>query len=244
MKGGSLFRLAVWSMLGIALLCGLGVWQLVRLGEKRQYLAHLEERMQAQPMPLAQILARAEAGEDIEFLKAEASGSYAGGDLYKQTTFDAGPGWEVLTPFRTSDGIVVLVDRGAIPSDMRGPASQAPAGALTLQGVVRLRNRGQGFFDPENDPDAATWYWWDVPAMLGSLKIEADAKVAPFVLQALPQPGAPRYPVVENLETGIPNNHLQYALTWFALAICLAVVAGLLARRQLRDALEDGPRAD
>ena len=67
--------------------------------------------------------------------------------------------------------------------------------------------------------------------MLGTLQIAPTDKVAPFVLQQLPEAGAPRYPVSEDLSAGIPNNHLQYAITWFSLAACLAIIAGLLARK-------------
>lgn len=235
MRQGNLFGLAVWSLLGVVLLCAMGVWQLFRLGEKRDYLAHLEERIAAAPIPLADVLARNEAGEDAEFLKAEVSGSFSGSTLYKQATYKGGPGWQVLTPFRSTDGIVVLIDRGVIPADMRQTSPGPPQSVTRLQGVVRMHDRGQGIFDPENDAASATWYWWDVPAMLGSLKIDADLKVAPFILQALPGGEGERFPVAENLDAGIPNNHLQYALTWFALAMCLAAVAGLLGWRQVRD---------
>lgn len=238
MKKTGLFGLAAWSLFGFALLCGLGVWQLVRLQEKTAYLAALDARLVAPPTTLTQAMQRLEAGDDIEFLKIEAEGTYTGEPLYKQATFEGGPGWLALSPFRSKEGVVVLVDRGTVPASMRGDASLAAGTDARITGVVRMHARGQGFFDPENDPASNNWYWWDVPAMLGTLSISQADEVAPFVLQALPQAGAPRLPVAENLNAVIPNNHLQYALTWFTLALCLAIVAGLLFRRELRRSLD------
>lgn len=233
MKRTSLFWLFFWSALGLSILCGLGIWQLVRLAEKREYLAELDQRIAAPPISLAEALRRSQAGEDAEFLKLSATGKFAPASLYKQATFKGGPGWQVLTLFTSDDGIAVLVDRGTIPEALRQVQPQPAEQPATVIGVVRRHDRGQGFFDPENDPASATWYWWDLPAMLGSQTIAPEARVAPFVLQALPQAGGAPLPVPENLDAGIPNNHLNYALTWFALALCLAVIAGMLARREI-----------
>ena len=112
MERRGLFSLLVWTGIGISLLVALGSWQLLRLSEKKSYLASLDERVAAAPISLAEVLAKYEAGSDIEFLKVSASGSYFAPQLFKQSTLKGGPGFEVLTPFRTADGITVLVDRG------------------------------------------------------------------------------------------------------------------------------------
>jgi surfeit locus 1 family protein len=182
-------------------------------------------------VPLAEALRRSLAGEDVEFLKASATGRFSSSNLYKQATYGGGPGWQVLTLFTSDDGIAVLVDRGKIAAALRDRLP--PPAALMVTGAIRAHDRGQGFFDPENDSAEGSWYWWDVPAMLGSQSIPAETQVAPFILQALPDAGSPPPPEAEDLAAGIPNNHLNYALTWFALALCLAAIAGLLARREI-----------
>lgn len=231
MKKAGFVSLLVWTSIGVAILLGLGTWQLFRLSEKTAYLAQLDERVRAAPVTLQDALARSEAGDDIEFLKVSTTGSYFEPSLFKQATLKGGPGWEVITPFKSSDNVVVLIDRGTIPADLRSTPAPANTAAETVEAVIRRHDHAQGFFDPENDAATETWYWWDVPAMLGTLHIAADDKVAPFILQRLPEAGAPPYPVAEDLAAGIPNNHLQYAITWFALAACLLVIAGLRARR-------------
>ncbi len=94
--------------------------------------------------------------------------------------------------------------------------------------------QSRGPLTPDNDPEANIWYWWDVPAMLAFAHIGTDARAAPFVLHLVPDDvkGLPR-PVA--VDASLTNNHLQYALTWFALAFLLIVMSGLPIRQTLRE---------
>jgi surfeit locus 1 family protein len=222
------------SALGIAVLCGLGVWQLQRLASKEALLAEIAHRAEARPITLAAALAAHDNGENIDFVKVAARGSYLSSKTkFMIQTFDAGPGWQVVTPFRSSDGIVVLVDRGVVPEAMRTTVA-TPAGPVELLGLVRRHGAARSPFTPDNDDAANIWYWWDVPAMLALSDIPADLKVAPFVLQLLPVPGGAAFPRPQRPNGSLRNNHLQYAITWFALALVLGVVAVLYVRGQMK----------
>ena len=98
--------------------------------------------------------------------------------------------------------------------------------------MVRAHGHERGFFDPDNDADGNLWYWWDVPAMLSSVAIAPDMQVAPFILQELPGSDPNRFPRPAGPEAQLRNNHLQYAMTWFAFAVTLLVIAGLFIRKQ------------
>jgi surfeit locus 1 family protein len=213
--------------LGIVILCGLGAWQLNRLAEKRELLEALDQKALAAPISLAEALAQAAS----EFTAVKAKGQFNHAtELRKQATFDGGPGWQIITPFTSNDGISVLVDRGTIP-DRFVSDSEFAASRADITGIIRFHGAGQGIFDPENDEQGNRWYWWDVPAMQAAAQFPANSKTAPFILQLVPQAGQAGYPVAAAPDTGIRNNHLQYAITWFALAAVLAVFAVLLARR-------------
>ena len=103
-----------------------------------------------------------------------------------------------------------------------------------MTGILRRHVGSRGPFTPDNDPEANIWYWWDIPAMLASAHVGDDAGVAPFALHLLPDDdkAVPR-PVA--IDSGLTNNHLQYALTWFALALILIVMSGLLIRQTMRN---------
>ena len=226
----------LWAGLGIAVLIGLGTWQLLRLAEKQALLTEIAQRTMAQPISLSEVLVRREKGVDTEFVAVKVKGSFDHqSERHKLASFEGSPGWEIITPFTTDEGIAALVDRGVVSSDLQN-ASKRPEAAppVELIAVIRSHNNARGFFDPENDVDGNIWYWWDVPAMLSSVTIAPDMKVAPFVLQARPGDDPKKFPRAPKPDAQLRNNHLQYAITWFALAFVLFVIAGLFVRKQMR----------
>ena len=203
------------TLLGLGILCGLGTWQLKRLAWKNALIATLTDRMEQDPVPLAEALKRLSEHQDIEYLKVYATGELdAAHPLYKQTVFYGQGGWEGLAPYRSADGTEVLVDLGA--TDEYG---LVPKPVPELQGVIRMHNQGRGFFDNANSPENNMWFWWDLPAMQKAAGMKEAA--APIILQALANESGfqPSPPKVE-----LHNNHLGYAITWFGLALALAGV--------------------
>jgi surfeit locus 1 family protein len=147
-------------------------------------------------------------------------------DLRKIASFRGSAGYELIAPFLTSDNIVILVDRGTIPYDASdgtySPASLAPA---TVTGILRAHDKGQGYFDGDNDAEGNQWIWWDIPAMLGAVPVPADATVSRLILQRLPDESLTLPPIISAPKAELRNNHLGYAITWFGLAAALLVVA-------------------
>jgi surfeit locus 1 family protein len=204
------------TVLGLAILCGLGTWQLKRLAWKNALIATLTDRMEQDPVPLAEALKRLEDNQDIEYTKVYATGELnAAYTLYKQTVFYGQGGWEGLAPYRTTDGAEVLVDLGA--TDEHG---LVPKPVPELQGVIRMHNQGRGYFDNANSPEGNAWFWWDLSAMQKAAGMKEGSP--PIILQALANESGfqPSPPTVE-----LRNNHLGYAITWFGLALALAGVA-------------------
>jgi surfeit locus 1 family protein len=235
---GRVWQILIATVLGVALLVGLGVWQLHRLQWKEALIAERDSRLAAAPVTLERAVQDFDAGRSVEFLKVEVTGVFqSDAELFLLTTEGGTPGFEVVTPLMSRDGIVILADRGFIPESLKDPAKRPesrPSGEMTVSGVLRRHVQSRGPFTPDNDPEANIWYWWDIPAMLAFAHIAADARVAPFVLHLLPDNGRglPR-PVA--VDASLTNNHLQYALTWFALAFLLIVMSGLLIRQTLRE---------
>ena len=141
------------------------------------------------------------------------------------STFQGGQGWTIITPVVTADGYAVIVDRGRLPGQVLEHFDR-PEGDLAFEGVVRTYRRGKGMFDPENDPKANLWYWWDVPAMLAASRLPEGLKPFPYVVQLLPAASASDFPRPEEPKANLTNNHLGYAITWFGLALTLLAVAG------------------
>lgn len=222
----------IWPVLlataiGLAILVTLGVWQVQRLAWKEGLLAQLAANAAAPAIGLAEAADRAARGEDIEFLRVAFNATYRHDATMKMiASYDRGQGWTIITPALTPDGFAVIVDRGLIPGD-RLDSFDKPEGPVRVEGVIRTHARGKGYFDPDNDPKANLWYWWDVPAIQAASGLAAGAKPFPDVVQLLPSAAAGgAFPRPQEPKANLANNHLGYAITWFGLAATLLGVAG------------------
>ena len=135
-----------------------------------------------------------------------------------------GPGFWVLTPFRCDDGSTVLVNRGFVPVRTVRPAESQH---LSVTGLLRMSERDKPLFR-NNDPRAGRWYTRHVQAIAAAREL---GPVAPYFVD---QDAAPA--TVENAPLGgltmitFSNNHLVYAITWFALSLLAAAGCVLIAR--------------
>ena len=133
---------------------------------------------------------------------------------------------QIVTPLRLDDGRIVLFDRGWVPSEQKEGASRAAgqlAGKVELTGVVR-RSQIQRQFAPDNVPDKNVWFHVDVPLMRVLAGGKPDPVLDTFFLEADATPNPGGVPIGGQTRLDIPNDHLQYAITWFAIALSLAGV--------------------
>jgi surfeit locus 1 family protein len=222
------------AALAIGLLCALGIWQLQRLAVKTALLNRIDTRIHAPAVPLPDETEwpRLQAG-DYEYRHVTLSGSY---DHDKEALVfrpSAGViGYLVLTPLKMASGAVVIINRGFVPSDKKEPASrilgQTP-GTVRLTGLMRPPE-ARNFFTPADSPAQGIWFSRDPLAMA---QAKGLSRSAPFSvdLDATPIPGG--LPRGGATIVAIPNNHLEYALTWFGLAAILAAfVAAAYRERQ------------
>ena len=227
----SLFWPSFWAALGVLLLLGLATWQVQRLHWKEGLIAERQAGLHAAPMPLPSSLAAARA---LEFHPVTAEGEFLNAqelDLHAQS-LRGEQGFHIVTPLRLADGAILLVDRGFVPTDREAPATRAagePQGRVRVTGLLRLPE-GKGWFTPENEPQRNSWFWIDLPAMA---KAAGVAPVLPFYVDADATPNPGGWPKGGQTITDLPNNHLQYAITWYALALALIVIYIRFARRRL-----------
>jgi len=231
------WQVLIAAAIGCALLLGLGLWQLQRLETKQALIRQMEERRALPPVSLNQALDTAETSGEVDYLPIAARGRFADREILMLTPFEGSPGWRVLTPFVSDQGIFVLVDRGVIPDRLRDAGKErVPAGDQDILGYALWHRAGQGLFDPENHVTRNKWFWWDVPAMLATAGNTEGLRTAPFILHLEAKPGDKSFPQPIPPGDTLRNNHLQYALTWFALALVLALFAGLVIRSDLKQA--------
>ena len=213
----------------MAILLSLGTWQVQRLYWKEGLLAAIEQRSNTEPVSISAIDAAQDAGEAIEYQAAYATGRFRNdSERHFFATFNGQTGYYVYTPLELADGRYLFVNRGFVPYDLKEPASRPQSlleGEQRVTGLARARlSEKPSFMVPENDEAQNIFYWKDLDRMAASAGLPAD-KVLPFFLDAdaTPVPGGlPRGGVTV---IDLPNSHLQYAVTWYGLALALAGVS-------------------
>ncbi|MDQ0455096.1 SURF1 family protein [Rhizobium paknamense] len=235
------FKLAftiVLTLAAIAVLIGLGNWQMHRLAWKESLLAAIEERRHQPPETSEEIAAEVGSGAEIDYKAMTATGTFLNDkERHFLATRDGVPGYHVYTPLQLSDGTFLFVNRGFVPAEKKDPATRMGGqllGEQRITGLARARLAGRpSSLVPDNDPVKNIFYWKDLDAMAASTGLPQE-KVLPFFLDAGPEPVPGGLPVGGVTEIDLPNNHLQYALTWYGLAATLAVVSGLAFLRRKR----------
>jgi surfeit locus 1 family protein len=104
---------------------------------------------------------------------------------------------------------------------------------VTVTGIVRSPET-QTLFTPDNEPMVNRWFWRDLAGMARSMFPAGTTEVAPFFLEADKSEVPGGWPEGGQTRLEIPNNHLQYAITWFLLATVLLIVYGLYVRSLYR----------
>lgn len=227
--------LTVVTAAALAILISLGFWQVARLHWKEGLLARVHALRTAPPQPLAAVLRRARAGADVDYTRvvADCPDIETGPFVKLWAVPDARSGFRIITACRlegTPYGSI-LVDRGFIAQDDAAKLVPGQGARLTglIAGVLRSGDKAN-FVTPPNQPAQNLWYSRDVRAMARALGAAAPAPV--FLMLESPAPKGVG-PTPAPLPSEIPNNHLQYAITWFGLAAALAGVylASLWRRR-------------
>jgi surfeit locus 1 family protein len=224
--------LLVPAILAFVLLIGLGTWQIQRKAWKEGLIAALHSDLSAPPVALPPPAAWATLDRKAveyhrvrftaQFEHAKEALVFAAPSNFRPDV--EGPGYWVFTPARLADGSVVIVNRGFVPDSRKGPRSRPQgqtAGAIEIVGALRWPEE-RHWFTPSDEPAKNLWFASDPQAIAAAKGLDKGA-VAPFYVEqespvppgGLPKPG--------KLVVSLPDNHLQYALTWYGLALVLLI---------------------
>ncbi len=218
-------------LIALAILISLGTWQVERLHWKEGLLADIAERQVAAPVPLADIEAMAAASGDIEYRKVTATGRYVNNkERHFFATWRGQTGYYIYTPLELADGRALFVNRGFVPFENKEPEMRMQ-GQLTDQqtvtGLARQKLPGKpSWVVPDNDVAKNIFYWKDLDVMAESVGLD-KARVIPFFVDADSTPNPAGLPIGGVTQVDLPNDHLQYAFTWYGLAAVLVVVVAI-----------------
>ena len=236
---------AIFTLLMVALFIGLGVWQLQRRTEKHALIAALDERLAAEPVPLPPSSQwRMLTPDHDEFRRVTFVATYeqrldamvySSGSAVRPDI--SGPGTWAFIPARLPSGEIVAVNAGFVPNTMQDRATQDRAVAqlitnkpVTLTGYIRFPVAA-GVLTPDVEHAKRLWFTRDQIAMAQTLGwgdiapfyIDLEAPVPP---SGIPKPGP--------LSVQLKDDHMQYAITWFGLAIAVVIAFAVWARGRRR----------
>ena len=211
---------ALFGLIGAMILVGLGLWQMQRLDWKTALLAQLDGRLQAAPVAMP----ASPSEKADEFLAVAVDGTLLAGELHVLTSqTNRGPGYRVIQRLDLG-GRVILLDRGFIAQNLKDAARPVLSGQFT--GNLLWPDEIDTTFTPKPDLGANIWFARDLPAMAAHLGAD------PVLLVLRKSNETEQVVVPWPLDSAnVANNHFQYAMTWFSLAVIwLGMTAFLLWR--------------
>jgi cytochrome oxidase assembly protein ShyY1 len=239
----------IFTLILVVVFTGLGIWQLQRRVEKHALIAALDERLAAAPeaLPQPSQWAALRPASD-EFRRVTVTATYA--KLPDAMVFSSGsgvrddisgPGTWAFLPARLQGGETVVINAGFVQNTMQDRAQQDRAVAplitgepVKLTGYLRFAESA-GSLTPKEDPAKRLWFVRNHLAMANALGWgEGGKPVAPFYIDLespVPQSGVPK---PGPLKVNLKDDHMQYAITWFTLAVAVLIAFALWMRGQRR----------
>ncbi len=210
-----------FGLVGIAILVSLGIWQVKRLAWKEAALAQIEAQLSQDPVEIPH------SPDPVadKYRSVHASGRFDDNAVRVLSgAKHVGAGYLLVSPLTTTDGRRVLVDRGFMPLADETPAP--PLGDVVVTGNLLWPDERTSS-TPANDVAANIWFARDVEDMAQSFGTEPILVVARAI-----DPAEKNVTPVPVDTSHIPNDHLNYAITWFSLAVVWLLMTIYYIRRQ------------
>ena len=205
-----LFLFQLFVALFITLFCALGTWQLYRLQWKMELISEITFGLNSTPITYSNYIKK-------NYQRIVSKGSFNFEDqIYLYSLNDKGqPGFDVITPFKTINNEIVLVNRGWIPKGLKkNPKINSLENNIKIIGLLRKIYKAN-MFKPENDLENNIWF----SVNLNDLEKLTGNKFSNFIV-FLEDPNT-KAPLPKKITVDVPNNHLKYAITWYSIAISI-----------------------
>ena len=209
MKRAFLFQLFV--ILFVTIFCALGTWQLYRLQWKLELISEITFGLDSKPIEYSNSINK-------NYQRVSAKGKFNfDKQIYLYSLNDSGkPGYDVVTPFRTNKNENVLINRGWIIKELKdNPSINLKIDSeIKITGILREIYK-PNIFKPNNDIKNNIWF----SINLEDLKEATGEQFNEFVIFL--EDNQVKSPIPKKISIDVPNNHLKYAITWYAISISI-----------------------
>ncbi len=226
------------TVMALAVLISLGNWQMRRLAWKTELSQHIQSRLKAPPISLNTALTlHKHDPQNAEYSRVKLSGTFLHDlEIHLYASHKQQIGWHVYTPLQLDDGRIILVNRGFVPQERKAPQKRKSgqlSGKVELVGLLRTPRQKPGLFTPDNNIDKNRWFWLDL-AEIAKYRLPKGAELLPVTIDAEASDIPGGWPKGGTTRVHFENRHLQYALTWYGLALALLGVFAFFAWTRLR----------
>ena len=209
LKRAFLFQLFV--ILFITIFCALGTWQLYRLQWKLDLISEITSGIESKPIEYSDTIKK-------NYQRVNVKGKFDfDKQIYLYSLNDNGkPGYDVVTPFRTNKNQNVLINRGWIKKEFKDNPSINIEIDEEREIIGLLREIYKpNIFKPDNDLKNNIWF----SINLEDLKVATGEQFNEFVIFL--EDNEAKIPLPKKISIDVPNNHLKYAITWYAISISI-----------------------
>ncbi len=227
--------LIFFAIPGVIILLALGSWQTYRLFWKIELNNFRYEQANSQPVKLPSVL---ENKDRWNFRPVYIEGQFQHDkEIYLAArSFQSQVGYQIITPLKTIDGRVLLVNRGWVPDKKKSPSARLEgqiSGIIKVTGLVTF-GQTDSYIKPNNQPEENMWFWIDLPEISSTLDIPKQN----FILDVKSTNPSSDIPIGNQTRIQMRNEHLQYAIVWYLLALTLVIITYVIKRRSRVEARE------
>ena len=227
MSINKLIKALIFSSLAMIILLSLGTWQLERLRWKSHIISTMNKHISLSPREINASVMNDIKNYNYRRIKLEGTYIYNKNITIYSKVLNGKVGRHLIIPFKTKFGYI-LINKGFIPKDYNIDVAFAEkAKNISINGIVKFQQK-INYFTPKNNLITNEWYYINLDEISKFLNIP----LMDFYLIEEDNPKE-RYPVGSQYNLKVPNDHLQYAITWFSLAIALSIFMHLLWRKNV-----------
>ena len=214
--------LTIFALPSFLILIILGSWQVQRLSWKSDLISNYNNNFQQAPITVKELL---KDRKNNKFRRTVIYGEYDHANEIQiiGKTYEGNAGFHIITPFILENNEIIYINRGWVPkkyADKKTRKFSLLEDKVRVVGLVRLPQK-KGYFVPENEPENGFWFTIIPEELNRHLNIIGEKE---FYIDELNIDEKLKLPMPANGKVQVPNNHLQYAITWYSLALGLLIV--------------------
>ena len=214
--------LTIFALPSFLILIILGSWQVQRLNWKSELISNYNNNFQQAPITVKELF---KDRKNNKYRRTVIYGEYDHANEIQiiGKTYEGNAGFHIITPFILENNEIIYINRGWVPkkyADKKTRKFSLLKDKVRVLGLVRLPQK-KGYFVPENEPENGFWFTIIPEELNGHLNIIGEKE---FYIDELNIDEKLKLPMPANGKVQVPNNHLQYAITWYSLALGLLIV--------------------